>query len=44
MDDGVIIKANTKSIIMYKDKDIELTFDSKGQPLINIPLDLDLEK
>jgi len=44
MDDGVIMKANRPSIIKYKDADIEIEFDSKGQPLINVPLDLDLEK
>jgi len=37
-DEGVIMKANKPSIIKYKDKDIEVEFDSKGQPLIALDI------
>ncbi len=38
MDDGVFIKANTKSLIKYNDGKIDVEFDSRGNPLIALDI------
>lgn len=42
---GVNIDASDKSIVKYKDENIEVEFDSKSQPLVNLSLpDVEIEK